>query len=120
MDGGYGLGGLSSLQQTSLIIEALDRVGASYPKGSLQHWLNSKQQADGGFSLKSSSDMIDTYYSLAIFNTIKETPNNLSGISSFLQIHKSANGGYVFSPDSKSVVLESMYCGIESEELLGN
>ena len=33
-----------------MIVEALNEVEAVYPKESLQHWLDSKQESDGGFS----------------------------------------------------------------------
>jgi hypothetical protein len=119
VDGGYGLGGISSLQQTSLIVRALDSVGASYPKESLTHWLNSKQLSDGSFSLKRVSDMTETYYALTIFDTIKALPNNLKGLSGFLETHKSVNGGYVYLPGSTSTIsVDSLYFGIESEVLL--
>ncbi|MDY0388198.1 MAG: prenyltransferase/squalene oxidase repeat-containing protein [Methanolobus sp.] len=104
-DGGFGIE-TSDIFTTFFALEILDELNA-YPlkKESCVAWINKGQNTDGGFVIRrgnistNSSDIYSTYLSVLSLENLNSSPQNIQGVTEWLQDCKDDTGGFRFAPE---------------------
>ncbi len=84
------------------ILGGLGKINIS----SLEHWIKSCQNADGGFSLFMGfySDVISTYYGLELLISLEKDPLSKISAVEFLKLAQIDNGGFTIMPSLSTYV----------------